>query len=250
MTLDTRHSTHDTLPRIGITARSNDKVYFDGWVRNYWWAITWAGGQPVLLTPETAALSPEQHVAQLDGLLLSGGGDVHPKHYKERIQGTEKRQIHDGRDTLELGLARAALAADLPILGVCRGFQVLNVALGGSLYEDILDQKEGTLKHDYYPDYPRNLLSHGVEIEPASHLAQILGLTAAQVNSLHHQGVRQLASRLTATAHAPDGMLEAYELPAHRFGLAVQWHPEWLQAHAPMRRLFEVFVEEAKKPDR
>ena len=183
---------------------------------------------------------------RMDGILFTGGGDIAPDQYG----GQEHSKVGDvdaERDRVELWLAKQVVEQDKPFLGICRGFQVLNVALGGSLYEDILDQKDGALKHDYYPDYPRNLLSHGVEIEPASRLAGILGLTAAQVNSLHHQGVRQLASRLNATAHAPDGILEAYELPAHRFGLAVQWHPEWLQEHEPMRKLFSDFVEASSR---
>jgi putative glutamine amidotransferase len=228
----------DTPPRIGITARSNDKVYFDGWVRNYWWAITWAGGLPVLLTPETAALPPDQQVTQLDGLLLSGGGDVHPKHYGDRIRGTEKRQIHDGRDALELGLARAALAADLPILGVCRGFQVLNVALGGSLAQHVDGHRS-----------PKDAVRyHDIAVTPDTLLARTLGLDGSfTVNTYHHQAVtlERLAPGLRPSAYTVDdpALLEGIEAPNHRWVLAVQWHPErFYELDEPHRRLFSEFV--------
>jgi putative glutamine amidotransferase len=228
----------DTLPRIGITARSNDKAYFDGWVRNYWWAITWAGGQPVLLTPETALLPPDQQIMQLDGLLLSGGGDVHPKHYSERIQGTEKRQIHEGRDMLELGLARAALAVDLPILGVCRGFQVLNVALGGSLVQHVDSHRS-----------PKDAVKyHDVDVTPDTLLARTLGLDGLfTVNTYHHQAVtpERLASTLRPSAATVEGpaLLEGIEAPDQRWVLAVQWHPErFYELDQRHRRLFSAFV--------
>jgi putative glutamine amidotransferase len=230
--------TPDTPPRIGITARSNDKVYFDGWVRNYWWAVTWAGGLPVLLTPETALLPADQQIAQLDGLLLSGGGDVHPKHYNERMQGSEKRQIHDGRDTLELELARAALAADLPILGVCRGFQVLNVALGGSLVQHVDGHRS-----------PKDAVHyHHVAVAPETLLARTLGLDGSfTVNTYHHQAVtlERLAPGLRPSADTVDDptLLEGFEAPNHRWVLAVQWHPErFYELDERHRRLFSAFV--------
>ena len=234
--------TNHTPPRIGITVKSIDKAYFDGWVRNYWWAVTWAGGQPVLLTPETAALPPDQQIAQLDGLLLSGGGDVHPKYYKERIQGTEKRQIHESRDTLELGLTSAALAVDLPILGVCRGFQVLNVALGGSLVQHVDGHRS-----------PKDAVKyHDVAVAPDTLLARTLGLDGRfTVNTYHHQAItlERLAPRLLASAAAVDGpdLLEGIEAPDRRWLLAVQWHPErFYELDERHRRLFSAFIAVAR----
>lgn len=230
-------------PRIGITARSNDKVYFDAWVRNYWWAVTWAGGQPVLLTPETAVLPAEQHVAQLDGLLLSGGGDVHPKHYHQRIRGTEKHQTHDGRDVLELGLTRAALAIDLPILGVCRGFQVLNVALGGSLEQHV----------DGHRSPKEAVRYHDVRVTADTLLARTLELDGPlAVNTYHHQAVtlERLAPVLRPAADTVDGpaLLEGIESPDHRWVLAVQWHPErFYELDQRHRRLFSAFINAARE---
>jgi putative glutamine amidotransferase len=231
-------------PLIGITSFTHLNQY--GYPMNavmsaYIQAVAHAGGLPVLIPLGLEQNAYQAMFERLDGILFTGGGDVQP----ERYGGQEHHKVGDvdaERDRVELWLAQAVVDQNKPFLGICRGFQVLNVALGGTLYEDILDQKQAALKHDYYPDIPRNTLAHEVTIAPESRLAGILGLNATQVNSLHHQGIKRLASRLTPTAHAPDGMLEAYELPAHRFGLAVQWHPEWLQEHAPMRKLFEEFV--------
>lgn len=230
------------LPRIGITAKSTDKEYFDGWVRNYWWAVTWAGGEPVLLTPETASLPPEEQVAQLDGLLLSGGGDVHPRYYGEKLDGTERRSIHEARDRLELSLARAALAADLPILGVCRGFQVLNVAMGGRLLQHVdghRSPKDGVKYHD-------------VDVAPDTLLARVLGVEGRfPVNTYHHQAVTadRLAPGLRASATTVEGpaLLEGIEAPDHRWVLAVQWHPErFYELDERHRRLFTAFVRAAE----
>ncbi|MCS6844362.1 MAG: gamma-glutamyl-gamma-aminobutyrate hydrolase family protein [Caldilineales bacterium] len=229
-------------PRIGITAKSTDKEYLDGWMRNYWWAVTWAGGEPVLLTPETAASSPEAQVAQLDGLLLSGGGDVHPKFYGEKLDGTERSSIHEGRDRLELALTRAALAADLPILGVCRGFQVLNVAMGGRLLQHVdghRSPKDGVKYHD-------------VAVAADTLLAHVLGVDGLfRVNTYHHQAVTadRLAPGLVASAATVDGpaLLEGIEAPDHRWVLAVQWHPErFYELDERHRRLFTAFVRAAE----
>jgi putative glutamine amidotransferase len=133
----------------------------------------------------------------------------------------------------------------MPVFGICRGLQVINVALGGTLYEDLDDQFPNALKHDYYDDQPRDYLAHTIRVETDSRLARILGSSSTEVNSLHHQGIRRLAPSLRASAFAPDGLIEATELLEYPFGLAVQWHPECLQAYAPMRHLFQAFVDAA-----
>lgn len=228
-------------PRIGITGRSNDKTYFDSSLRNYWWAVTWAGGQPVLLTPETTALPPEEQAAHLDGLILSGGGDVHPRHYGERMAGSERHNIHEGRDALELGLARAALAADLPLLGVCRGFQLLNIVMGGGLVQHLdghRSPKDGVAYHD-------------VDVAADSLLAQVLGVSGRlAANTYHHQAVtlERLAPGLRSSAVTVDEprLVEALEAPDHRWALAVQWHPErFYELGEPHRRLFSELVRAA-----
>jgi len=184
---------------------------------------------------------------RLHGLLLAGGVDVHPRHYGEAIH--EKcGEIDEARDTVELALARWALAEGLPILAICRGIQVLNVAAGGTLYQDIASQVPNSLKHDYWPDYPRNYLPHQVTVNGDSHLAAILGQRRVGVNSMHHQAVKDLAPRFKVVARTSDGLVEAIEDQDHPFALGVQWHPEELMEDGPlMRRLFDAFVSAARR---
>jgi len=214
--------------------------------RNYVQAISQAGGLPVLLPLELPEEQLHDLTGRLDGILFSGGGDVEPALYG--MESTpEVGGVDPERDRAETRMLANAVAAGLPFLGICRGLQVIDVALGGTLYTHIASQHPAALKHDYYPDWPRDHLAHAVQVAPGSRLAAILGAASLQVNSLHHQGVRALAPGLQASAWAPDGLVEAFELPGHPFGLAVQWHPEWLTAHAPMQALFRAFVEAAAR---
>jgi putative glutamine amidotransferase len=207
-------------------------------------AIVQAGGTPLLVPPDLPAAQRDALLSRLDGILLSGGGDIDPALYG--METTPKvTNISPARDSTEIWMLKAAASKGLPFLGICRGLQVINVALGGTLYTDIATQRPNAIKHDYYPESPRDLRPHTVAIEPESRLCRILGLTETPVNSLHHQGIRDLAEPLQPAAFAPDGLVESIELPEHPFGLGVQWHPEWLTAYAPMRALFRAFVEAA-----
>ena len=236
-------------PLIGITTSrvlNNANIQVMSTAEAYVQAVYRAGGLPVLIPLGITDADLKALLARLDGLLFTGGGDIAPGRYG----GQPHPRVYDidpDRDRVEINLVQMAVDDGMPFLGICRGFQVLNVAMGGTMYEDILDQHPGALKHDYFPGYPREMLVHPVRVAPGSRLAEILEQTEVEVNSLHHQGVRQVPEALRTTAFAPDGIPEAVELPGHPFGLAVQWHPEWLQAHAPMRRLFEVFVGAANK---
>ena len=227
-------------PRIGVTARTNDKSYLDRWARNYYWAILWAGGHPILLTPETALLPPDQQIAQLDGLLLTGGGDVHPRYFNQPVDGAEPDDIHDARDELELPLIHAALAADLPILGVCRGIQVLNVAAGGRLLQHVDGHRSPADRAKY----------HEVDVVPGSLLANVLGLDGPFVtNTYHHQAVTLDALApgfVPAATPSKAPLLEAMVGERWRWVLAVQWHPErFYELEAVHRRMFSEFVEAA-----
>jgi putative glutamine amidotransferase len=203
-------------------------------------SISNAGGLPLLIPINLPDEDIDTLLPHLDGILFTGGGDIDPRQYGNmphlKIMG-----INNERDRLEIHLIRIALQAGKPLLGICRGCQVINVALGGSLYEHLPDQFSNTVTHDNH-DQPRDYLAHQVEITPGTRLAHILSAETNKVNSLHHQGVRRLAQELHASAYAPDGLIEAFELPAYPFGLAVQWHPEELQEYAPMRLLFREFV--------
>ncbi len=237
-----------TKPLIGLTtSRLAHKEGFSmlAVTEAYTEAIAEAGGAPVLIPLGLDDETLQAILPRLDGILFTGGGDIHPDAYG----GTSHPKVYgvdQDRDRIELELVQDLSQNETPFLGICRGFQVIVVALGGSLYEDILDQHPGARKHDYFPDWPRDHLAHTVQIDQDSQLAKILGSTQVEVNSLHHQGARKVPPVLRETAHAPDGTVEAVELTGHVFGMAVQWHPEWLRMHAPMRSLFQAFVEAAR----
>jgi putative glutamine amidotransferase len=147
---------------------------------------------------------------------------------------------------VEMALAREAVTGGKPLLAICRGHQLLNVALGGTLWEDIETRMPGARRHNYYQSHPRDMLAHNVTVAPGSLLSRQLGCDSIAVNSLHHQGVRKLAPGLRAVARAEDGLVEASEVIDHPFALSVQWHPENLLTVEPrMRRLFEGLVEAA-----
>jgi putative glutamine amidotransferase len=183
---------------------------------------------------------------QLDGIFLTGGVDIDPTNYGEERQPLCDR-IDPARDWTELALVRWAIRDHKPVLGVCRGIQAINVACGGTLYQDIGHQHPQAIKHDYFPTLTgpaRDFLAHPVRLTPRSRIHRVLGAEQVQVNSMHHQGIKRLAPGLTATAFAPDGLIEAIEKPGSPYLVGVQWHPEELaDAHDPMRRLFADFVE-------
>jgi putative glutamine amidotransferase len=191
--------------------------------------------------------------AELDAVFLTGGVDIDPSRY-----GEERSELCDrsdpARDWTEITLIRWALADGKPILGVCRGIQAINVALGGSLYQHVPAQHEGAIKHDYFPTTPgqaRDYLAHTVQVCPNSRLGSLLGAEAVPVNSMHHQGIKRLAPGLRASAFAPDGLIEGLESASGHYLVGVQWHPEELaEAHPGMRRLFTDFIEAAGQPHR
>ncbi|WP_307796610.1 gamma-glutamyl-gamma-aminobutyrate hydrolase family protein [Actinomadura barringtoniae] len=182
-----------------------------------------AGGQPVILPPVG---DPACTLDRLDGLILAGGGDMNPAAYGEAPH-ESVTHVRDFRDDAELSLVRAALDRDLPFLGICRGLEVLNVALGGSLLQHLPD-KVGTTVHS---PAPGEYGLHPVRVEPGTRVAAATGVTAtgvteAQVAHYHHQSIDRLGEGMVATAWAPDGVIEAAELPGRPFALGVQWHPE------------------------
>ena len=235
-------------PLIGITTdrmfRSSGLLQ-QGITQAYIESVYQAGGCPVLIPLGGPVDAYAELVLRLDGILFTGGGDVHPAAYASQPH-PKVTYVDEDRDRVEIALLPLAMQRRVPFLGVCRGLQVINVALGGTLFEDIADQRPDSLNHDYSPGYPRNYLAHPIDIRSESLLSQALGLQQVQVNSLHHQAVRRLADGLAPTAFASDGVIEALELPGYPFGLAVQWHPEWLREHLCMRALFRAFVEAAE----
>ncbi len=221
-------STAQSRPRLGITATTLEAA------RPYADAVAENGGEPLIVLPEHAA-RPESVLAQLGGLLLSGGPDLHPRWYNGGPG--PAGHFNDGRDALELSLARAALELDMPVLGICRGMQVLNVALGGTLARAL----DGHGPADGVSSY------HRIFIAPGSKLAATIGSGGfVRVNSRHHQGVREAhkSSLLLASAYSlEDGVIEALESPEHRWVIGVQFHPERRgELPGEFERLFEALV--------
>ena len=203
---------------------------------------------PVMVPVVAGTLSClQQYSETMAGLLLVEGEDVTPARY--RAAKTDLKYVeatHPLRDEIEIRLIRAAFRRDLPILAICRGSQLLNVASGGSLYTDVQTQKRSTLKHidrEHYDTY-----RHPISIVPGSLLESWFGRSRLMVNSYHHQGIRRLASRFTAMAHAPDGLVEAYVDPAARFVVGLQFHPErMLSEYRGNRRVWQSFGSAVRK---
>jgi len=192
---------------------------------------------PVISSPKIL----EQLFQMIDGLLLIGGPDLDPIHYHQASH-AGLRKVTPARDKMEMQVSLWALEADLPIMAICRGIQVLNVAAGGTLWQDIASQLPNAAKHDYYPDYPKDFLAHTVKPLTGSRLAGIIGDDEASVNSLHHQAIDKLGQALRPVAYAPDGIVEAVEGIDANWIIGVQWHPEWLiESDQRMLNLFKTF---------
>ena len=211
----------------------------------YMKAIEDAGGIPVVLPLLSNKDAWRQVVAHVHGLLITGSGsDLAPELYGERQRHKFARMSRE-RATMELGIAKAAYRADVPMLGICGGMQSINVALGGTLYQDIPAQLKTSI--DHLPAYSATKITHAIQIAPGSLLRRIAGKARLDVNSSHHQSVKKVASNLAQTAVAPDGVIEAIEAPDRAFILGVQWHPEFLYDRDPIqRRLFRALVRAGK----
>ena len=246
-------------PVIGIptqTLQSIDRIPEDlpeSWVMNqrYFYACTAVGAIPWMVPlldddPETLRAIYDR----LDGIFLPGGVDMDPASY-----GCERHELcgrtDPPRDHVELAFARWALEDGKPVLGVCRGMQVLNVAAGGTLVQDCGELYPGSIKHDYFPGagWARDHLAHGVRIAEGSRLHEAFGVAESPVNSMHHQGICEVGDGLVATAWSEDGLVEALESTREdHFLVGVQWHPEMLvDKHDGTRRLFEAFIEAANQ---
>jgi putative glutamine amidotransferase len=236
-------------PLIGITTSSFTSPT-TGWEYNRAYvaciqAIADVGGLPVLIPTSVSDDVLRAIYDRVDGVLLPGGGDVDPEFYGA-LKHPKTGEADNQRDHVELQVASWALDEDLPLLGICRGHQVLGVALGGKLVQDIPSLVSSELAHDLANVKPRDHEAHSVEIDPSSRLARILGTTRVDVNSLHHQSLEAAPPGACVTAYAPDGVIEAMELPDKKFALSVQWHPEDMYRNdESMKRLFRAFVEAA-----
>lgn len=229
-------------PLIGVTTY-NTVNKFDRDIsavqHTYIRAVAQGGGIPVLIPAILEDQDRMELYSRLQGVLFSGGGDISLKYFK----GDEHPKIadvDDYRDVTELTLLKRSANDGKPFLAICRGVQVMNVALGGTLYTHIPDQFDTSIEHS---QDEFTTIAHPVNIDEDSRMAEIFGETLLQVNSLHHQALKDVASSLKVVGHAPDGVIEAVELLGHPYGMGVQWHPEWLTDQPVMRRLFKSFVD-------
>ena len=232
-------------PLIGITCGSSrlDKrapIEQDRLNCAYSRAVLNAGGLPVIVPILADPKIALEILGRLDGLLLSGGPDIDPALYGHH-QLNDSVEVDAERDAMEIPLAREAVNRDVPVLGICRGIQTLNVALGGTLLQDLPAQRPTNIQHRHTGN--RKDRTHEIEEVPCSRLEASLGARRIIVNSLHHQAIDRVASDLRVTAMAPDGTVEGTEIPEARFIVAVQYHPEELiGGSAEARRLFASFV--------
>lgn len=239
-------------PVIGITTQTLQAI--DGipadlphsWVMNqrYFHAVMHNGAVPWMIPLIHEDLDTLREIYErLDGVLIPGGVDMDPATYGEERH-PKCGNVDHARDVVELQLVRWALEERKPLLGLCRGAQVINVARGGSLYQDLEACYPNAIKHDYFPIYgfPRDHLAHDVRLARGSRLERLCGLTRVHVNSMHHQGINRLGDGLVPTAFAPDGLVEAVEVEG-QFAVGVQWHPELFEtSYEPVHILFREFV--------
>lgn len=234
-------------PVIGITISRYpeiDILRVIGLSENYTEAISRAGGAPMMIPLGLDESQMDSLLERVDGLLLTGGVDIDPLQYNV-TRGPEIGTLDEDRDRAELYIIQKVINAGIPLLGICRGHQMINVAMGGTLYTDLPTQYDGDVRHKLLPGEPRSSILHLIEILPGTKLREIIGAAETGVNSIHHQGIRKLAPGLIPSAYAPDGLTEGFEIDDHPFGISVQWHPEWLVEHEPMQRLFHALVSAA-----
>jgi putative glutamine amidotransferase len=222
-------------PIIGITGNFDleENLYF--LAESYPASIIRAGAAAIILPPEERLVN--DYIKNCHGILLSGGGDIDPAYWNEPPSWA-LGNINPRRDRFEIQLARKCLDLGLPLFGICRGCQILNVAMGGSLIQDIRSR----LSHQQKA--PRNYAFHDIFIDEDSYLFKILGKPTIKVNSFHHQAIKKVGTQLTVSARAEENIIEAVELRDHPFAIGVQWHPECME-DANAVSLFKAFVEQA-----
>lgn len=230
-------------PLIGITAsHKNDFNAFYS-PKNYTKAIIEAGGLPIILPITSNEEIVKQYLPKLDGVLLAGGGDPDPQLFDEEPH-PDLGGIDPYRDSFEMTLTKKAIEKEKAILGICRGCQILNVAAGGTMIQALESQKEDSIKHRQ--DAPFHYPTHSVNIVEDTSLYQILDTTELNINSSHHQAIKDVSSDFIISARSKDGIIEAIENKKGKFALGVQWHPEAMfEKHKVFLKIFKEFVKEA-----
>ena len=229
-----------------IRAETGRPIYANN--RAYVHAVESAGGVPILIPMINDLNILTALLTRLDGLLLPGGIDLHPSRYGEEVHPlTEEADLE--HDEFEITLASWAFQEDIPVLGVCRGMQLINIALGGSLYQDIDDQYPDSIGHTHR-NLPRTHLAHRISVDPGSRMEKILGTQEVWVNSLHHQAIKAPGKGVRITGHASDGIPELLEVTGYRFVMATQCHPEeiYSKEEPAFACLFSAFVQASSSP--
>jgi len=237
------------LPLIGLTVALDYERNRSVLSLDYWRAVERAGGIPVLLPTLESEELGKAVLERLDGILLTGGVDVDPWYYGQ-LPMRGLGSLSPERDWVEIALAREALERGVPLLAICRGIQVLNVAAGGTLYQDLATQVPDSLNH--WQRAPRWHPTHPVRLSRGSRIRDIMGAEEVRVNTFHHQAIKDLAPGFTVTGRAPDGVIEAIEAAEHAFALGIQWHAEgmWEKDHTqlgPFRALVEAARERRQR---
>lgn len=241
-----------TGPVIGITCSFEHKPADPNHTQQYFFlnqpyvtAVHEAGGIPIIIPVGLEARYPSKVINIIDGLLLPGGGDIDPGIYDDHLH-EKLGRVDPRRDRTEIDLFNMAFNRNIPVLGICRGLQIINVALDGTLYQDIISQVRMSMNH--HPNYPGSEVSHKVEIEQGTKLHKIVGETTIKVNSTHHQAVKLHGKGLIVNARGADGVIEGLEHPAKKWIIGVQWHPElYWRNDRLMAKLFKEFVEACRR---
>lgn len=233
------------MPRIAVFSRFEYDQTKISMSTNYTKAILTAGGLPVILPCTSDPRVLQSIVESFDAFLVPGGHDVDPFYYGER-RNSDSGETAPERDMMELASVPLIVRADKPLLGVCRGNQVINVALGGSLFQDIHTANPDAIVHNQEPPYYK--MAHEVAIEEGSLLHRSVGATRIVTNSIHHQAVNRLGDGLVVNARATDGTVEGIEMPGKRFVMGIQWHPEYLwRTDRGEMGIFQAFVDAARE---
>jgi putative glutamine amidotransferase len=236
-------------PVIGISTDASgdnpDHAHL-GVTSNYVDAITSAGGIPLLIPASLDLEAVPRYVELCDGFVMTGGRDIHPSRYGETTVSEKLDLMNPRREQFDFALIDAVLKADKPIVGICLGSQELNVALGGSLYQDIPSETSSTINHK--PGGAQ--IVHDVTLTTGTHLRDIIGSSTLQVNSMHHQGCNRMAPDVLVAAQAPDDLVESFQVKNQDFALGIQWHPEALPDVPQQQKIYQALVKAAETNSR
>lgn len=238
------HVGQEELNEKKVRGKADQDISICTW--DYINAVMLSGGVPLAIPNIEGEENLDELVKLADGILFSGGEDVHPRYFNEEVL-AGNMTICERRDIFEMGLAERVLPMDIPALGICRGMQLLNIAAGGNIYQDIGMMYQTGLRHSN-PYNSKSDIVHTVKLQEGTILSSCYGPEPKGVNSFHHQAVKYLAPAFKAAAHAEDGLIEAYENIGDRFLVGIQWHPEMLfEKHPEELELFKAFIQSAKE---